>query len=349
MKLTIGWINAVRPSRQLLRSFLRMRIFLYAIRGFPPAEEHPKGASRSTHGLAAANFLTASCAEVTRGGEKRIVSQPMRRDRLAMLVGAALLLGGELASAQTGELANRTALKVCADPNNLPFSDEKKEGFENKIADLIGAELGLNVDYTWFPQVVGFVRNTLRAHLCDLVMGTVAGDDVMQTTNPYYFTTYVMFYRSDKGWSFSGPQDPALAGLRLGVVGATPPADLLVRHDLMSHAKPYALSVDTRAQSPTHDMIKDVVEGTIDVGFLWGPIAGYYKKHDGLPLTLVPLKDEPGAPRMEYHIAMGVRANEPEWRRRINAAIGKRQGEITDILRDYGVPLLNEQGELTGP
>ena len=117
----------------------------------------------------------------------------------------------------------------------------------------------------------------------------------------------------------------------------------------MSHAKPYPLTVDTRVQSPTHQMIQDVVNRTIDVGFLWGPIAGYYKKHDKLPLTLVPLKEEPGAARMKYHIAMGVRANEPEWRRRVNATILKQQLAITAILRDYGIPLLNEQGELIDP
>src|SRR5215470_3238846 len=253
------------------------------------------------------------------------------------------------ATAQTGELVDRSELKVCADPNNLPFSNEQKDGFENKIAELIGKELGLAVDYAWFPQVIGFVRNTLRTHLCDLVVGTVAGDDIMQTTNPYYFTTYVMLYRSDKGFAFKGPQDSGLASLRLGVVAGTPPSDLLVRHDLMSHTRPYALTVDTRSESPTHQMVHDVVDGTIDVGFLWGPIAAYYRKRDDLPLTLVPLKDEPGAARMDYHIAMGVRGNEPEWRRRINAAILKRQDEITAILRDYGVPLLNEQGELASP
>jgi quinoprotein dehydrogenase-associated probable ABC transporter substrate-binding protein len=255
-----------------------------------------------------------------------------------------VLIGGGPASAQ--DIVDRSALKICADPNNLPFSNEKKEGFENKIAELMGTELGLPVDYVWFPQVIGFVRNTLQAHLCDLVMGTVAGDEIMQTTNPYYFTTYVMLYRSDKGIAPEGLRDPRLAGLRLGVVGGTPPADLLARYDLMAHTKPYALTVDTRFQSPTHEMVEDVVDGTIDVGFLWGPIAGYYRRHDELPLTLVPLKNEPGAARMEYHIAMGVRANEPEWRRRVNAAILKRQPEITAILRDYGVPLLNEQGEL---
>lgn len=275
----------------------------------------------------------------------------MRVDRLlraATLFGF-LSLGAGPTVAQTSDIADRSELKVCADPNNLPFSDEKKEGFENKIAELLGAELGLKVDYAWFPQVIGFVRNTLRAHLCDLVTGTVAGDEIMQTTNPYYFTTYVMFYRSDKGTAFEGPLDPRLTSLRLGVVAGTPPGDLLVRHGLMANTKPYALTVDTRSESPTHQMVQDVVDGTVDVGFLWGPIAGYYRKHDELPLVLVPLKDEPGAPRMEYHIAMGVRANEPEWRRRINAAIVKKQVEISAILRDYGVPLLNEQGELAGP
>ena len=268
---------------------------------------------------------------------------------LAGLFGALLIDSAVAVAAQTSDLVDRSELRVCADPNNLPFSDEKKEGFENKIAELMGGELGLKVDYAWFPQVIGFVRNTLQAHLCDLVIGTVAGDGIMQTTNPYYFTTYVMFYRSDKGLAFDGVQDPRLASLRLGVVAGTPPADLLVHHDLMSRTKPYALTVDTRAESPTHDMVQDVVDGTIDAGFLWGPIAGYYRKHEALPLTLVPLKSEPGAARMAYHIAMGVRGNEPEWRRLVNATIVKRQAEITGILHDYGVPLLDEQGNLTNP
>src|SRR6516164_10576388 len=174
---------------------------------------------------------------------------------LAGLFGALLIDSAVAVAAQTSDLVDRSALKVCADPNNLPFSDEKKEGFENKIAELVGAELGRPVDYIWFPQVIGFVRNTLQAHLCDLVIGTVAGDEIMQTTNPYYFTTYVMFYRSDKGLTFDGVQDPGLARRRLGVVAGTPPADLLVRHDLMSRTKPYALTIDTRAESPTHDMV----------------------------------------------------------------------------------------------
>jgi quinoprotein dehydrogenase-associated probable ABC transporter substrate-binding protein len=267
----------------------------------------------------------------------------------AAVIGTMLVWADRPVLAQTADIVDRSALKVCADPNDLPFSNEKKQGLENKIAAVIGAAFGLKVDYTWFPQVIGFVRNTLQADRCDLVMGTVAGDDLMQTTNPYYFTTYMMVYRSDKGLSFEGLQDPRLSRLRLGVVSATPPSDLLVRHDLMSQVKPYQLTVDTRVESPTHQMVEDIMDGRIDVGFLWGPIAGYYRKRDELPLTLVPLADEPGAPRMKYHIAMGVRANEPEWRRRVNAVILKQQAEITAILRDYGVPLLDEKGELINP
>lgn len=250
------------------------------------------------------------------------------------------------ALAQTGELVDVTELRVCADPSNLPFSDEKKEGFENKVAEMMGQELGVPVTYVFFPQVVGFVRNTLRAHRCDLVMGAVAGDDVMQTTNPYYYTSYMLVSRADRGLAFSSFDDPALKSLRIGIVAGTPPTDLLVRHGLMEHAEPYALMVDTRYEAPTRQMIEDIVDGRIDIGLLWGPIAGYYANREKQPLALTPIKSEPGAPRMDYHIAMGVRANEPEWRRRINAAIQKRREAIVAILRDYGVPLLNEQGNL---
>jgi quinoprotein dehydrogenase-associated probable ABC transporter substrate-binding protein len=254
------------------------------------------------------------------------------------------------AGAQTGEIVSRTELRVCADPNNLPFSNERQEGFENKIAQVMGDELKLPVSYVWFPQVIGFVRNTLRLRRCDIVMGTVAGDDIMQTTNPYYYSTYVMVFRSDRGQRPSGIDDPALRTMRLGIVAATPPSDLLVRRGLIGNAKPYALIVDTRYEAPARQMVEDIVAGEIDVGFLWGPIAGFYAKHEKLPLTFTALASEPNAPRMDYRIAMGVRANEPEWRRRVNAAILKRQPDLTAILHEYGVPLLNEQGRIVdGP
>jgi quinoprotein dehydrogenase-associated probable ABC transporter substrate-binding protein len=284
-------------------------------------------------------------------------TSPMRqrprpaRLRLPVLIGsfAAALLASQGAAETTGDLVAKDALRVCADPNDLPYSNEQHEGFENKIAELLGKDLSLPVQYVWFPQVVGFVRNTLRAGQCDLVMGTVAGDELMQTTTPYYYTSYVAIFRKDKPVDFSNFDDPKLKSLHIGVVSRTPPADLLVRHGLMANAKPYALTVDTRYESPTHQMVSDVESGTIDAGLLWGPIAGYYIHRDHLPLSMTLLKSEPGAPRMAYHVAMGVRANEPDWRRRLNAAIHRHEPEITGILRDYGVPLLDEKGNPLSP
>jgi quinoprotein dehydrogenase-associated probable ABC transporter substrate-binding protein len=269
--------------------------------------------------------------------------------RAALVVVAAGALASGMAGAQTGEIVDRTELRVCADPNNLPFSNEKQEGFENKIAGVLGDELKLPVAHVFFPQIIGFVRNTLRARTCDLIMGALAGDDIVQTTNPYYYSAYVAIFPAENGFAFIGFDDPRLKTMRIGIVSATPPSNLLVMHDLMAQARPYALTVDTRYESPAHQLIEDLAKGEIDIGFLWGPIAGYYLRHDQLKLTLAVLPNEPGAPRMDYRIAMGVRANEPEWRRRINAAILKRQSEITQILRDYGVPLLDESGRPLAP
>jgi len=267
---------------------------------------------------------------------------------LATALGIATL--SQRAQAQmSGEILSRNELRVCADPNDLPFSNDKSEGYENKTAALIGEALKLPVRFVYFPHVIGFVRNTLRTRSCDLIMGTVAGDDVVQTTTPYYYSEYVAVWPADKDFAFAGFDDPRLESMRIGIISATPPSDLLIRHELMAHAKPYALTVDTRYDAPAHEMIEDLVSGKIDLALLWGPIAGYYIKRDALRLKLAAIPNEPGAPRMDYHIAMGVRANEPDWRRQINAAIQKRQSEITAILRDYGVPLLDERGRLIDP
>lgn len=264
----------------------------------------------------------------------------------AGLTALAACLAPAVAQPQPGTQLLHSELRVCADPNDLPFSDEKSEGFENKIAALFGKDMSVPVHYFWFPQVIGFVRNGLQAGRCDLVMGTVAGDDMMQTTTPYYYTGYVLVFRTDK--PLSGDLDAsAVKTLHIGVISGTPPSDLLVRHGLMANARPYALTVDTRHEAPSHQMMLDIASGAIDAGMLWGPFAGYYIKHDHLPLAMIQLREEPGMPRLAYHIAMGVRNNEPDWRRQINSEIIKHREEIAAILRDYGVPLLDEQGALT--
>jgi quinoprotein dehydrogenase-associated probable ABC transporter substrate-binding protein len=259
---------------------------------------------------------------------------------------AAAMLVAASAAAQTSDLVPRTELRVCADPNNLPFSNEKGEGFENKIAALIGQDLNLPVSNVWFPQVIGFVRNTLGAHRCDLVLGAVAGDELVETTNPYYYTTYVMAYRADRNLNLTAIDHDTMQTFTIGVVAGTPPSDLLIRHGLMGRVHAYPLMVDTRYDAPMHDMLQDVAHGKIDVALIWGPPAGYYVHQEKLPLILVPLQNEPGAPRMDYHIAMGVRHNEPEWRRKINAAILREHDGIAEVLKSYGVPLLDEQGKL---
>jgi quinoprotein dehydrogenase-associated probable ABC transporter substrate-binding protein len=251
------------------------------------------------------------------------------------------------ARAQTGELVPQEELRVCADPANLPFSNERGEGFENRSAQIMGGALGLPVRTIFFPQVQGFVRNTLGLRRCDLVMGTVASDEVMQNTNPYYHTTYVAVFRSDRPAPPEDFSDPAQRALRFGVVARTPPVDLLLRAGLLDRTRSYALVVDTRVEAPAAQMLRDVVAGELDVALVWGPIAGYQIHVQHLPLMMRALPSAPGAARMDYRITMGVRANEPQWRRRINAAIRDRQAEITAVLQDFGVPLLDANGRIS--
>ena len=247
------------------------------------------------------------------------------------------VLGAGPAWAQRAELVARNELRVCADPHNLPFSNRAGEGFENRIAKVIGADLDLPVATVWFPQVVGFVRNTLRARECDLVMGAVSGDSVMDTTNPYYHTGYMLVTRTADGIGTRSVGDPALRDKRFGVIAATPPTDLLLRHDLLAHTRSYPLAVDTRIRNPAREMLQDLVESKIDVALVWGPVARYAIAHDHLPLQAVLIQQEPDSPRLDYRIAMGVRAGEPEWRRRINQAIGRHKAEIAAILSEYGL------------
>jgi quinoprotein dehydrogenase-associated probable ABC transporter substrate-binding protein len=268
--------------------------------------------------------------------------------RLVPLLAAALLCLSSAARAQTSDLVATDALRVCADPSNLPFSNDRREGFENRIAALVGEALGLPVEYVFFPQVQGFVRNTLRAGRCDLVMGTVSGDDLLQNTNPYYHTSYVLAYR--RGAEVPDRlDDPRMRTLRLGAIARTPPIDLLVRHGLMANTRFFPLAVDTRVEAPGAELVRAVADGQLDAALVWGPIAGWQAKAGGLPIELRALPSEAGAARMDFRITMGLRAQEPEWRRRVNAVIRQKQPEIDAILRDYGVPLLDAQGQLRAP
>ena len=247
-----------------------------------------------------------------------------------------------------GELVDPDVLRVCADPSNMPFTDESGEGFENKLAELVAEKTGRkSVAYTWYPMATGFVRNTLRANRCDIIMGYAQGDELVQNTNAYYRSTYVMV--SKKGSGLDGVEtieDPKLAYKKIGIVGGTPPSANMATAGLMKNAKNYPLMVDTRfAPSMAEVMIKDMLDGVIDVAILWGPMAGYYARESGADLTIVPLIKEKTGSRMVYRITMGVRPSDQEWKRTLNKVIRENQEEINKILFEYNVPLIDEQNK----
>jgi len=250
---------------------------------------------------------------------------------------------------QSPDLVSQTELRVCADPHDLPYSNQQQEGFENKIAALLAHDLGLTLSYTWFPDSQGFVRATLMQHRCDLIVGTVAGVEDMATTNPYYHTGYVMLTRLADNITTDKVSDWKIAARRFGLVASTPPTELVVEHNLMDQTAIYALMVDTRVEQPAYQMVKDIAAGHVDVGLIWGPIAGFYTKHDHLPLRLTFLDPEASKVRMDYHIAMGVRPGDVAFRRRLNGVIAKEEPQILQILAQYNIPLLDEQNHPIAP
>ena len=244
------------------------------------------------------------------------------------------------------EARTKKILRVCADANSLPFSNKKEEGFENKIARLIADELEQPIHYTWWPQTIGFIRNTLRLRRCDLIVGIGTGNELVQNTNPYYRSIYTMVYRQDSGLKATSLSDPALKSLRFGVIAGTPPATLLAKYGLIGQARPYHLTVDTRFFSPTRQAIEDVAAGKIDIALIWGPAAGYFAKRQKAALVVVPLLNEQTGVRLDFRVSMAVRANENDWKRQLNRILKRLKPKIDRILKDYGVPLLDRQRRL---
>jgi quinoprotein dehydrogenase-associated probable ABC transporter substrate-binding protein len=262
----------------------------------------------------------------------------------------AMLTGREVARAQTPdstdlsiELVDPKVLRVCADPRNLPFSNEKGEGFENKLGELFAEKLQKKLDYMYFPQATGFVRMTLAAHRCDVIMGFPQGDDLVQGTNPYYRTAYALVVKQGSGLDdVATLEDERLKGKHIGIVAGTPPATNMAVNGLMANARPYPLMIDTRIDSSAVAMIKDLTSGEIDAAVLWGPMAGYYAKQASPPLHVMPLVKETSGPKLAYRIGMGVRPADQNWKRQLNRLIQENQPAINKILLDFGVPLLDE-------
>ena len=269
---------------------------------------------------------------------------------ISLLAFTVLLIDREVSRAQSTdgadlsiELVDPKVLRVCADPRNLPFSNEKGEGFENKLGELFAEKLQKKLDYMYFPQATGFVRMTLAAHRCDVIMGFPQGDDLVQGTNPYYRTAYALIAKQGSGLDdVATLEDARLKDKRIGIVAGTPPATNMAVAGLMANARPYPLMIDTRFDSSSAAMIKDLMSGEIDAGVLWGPMAGYYAKQASPPLHVTPLVKETSGPRLAFRIGMGVRPADQNWKRQLNRLIQENQPAINKILLDFGVPLLDE-------
>lgn len=273
---------------------------------------------------------------------------------IALLAMAAILVSRDCVRAQSDnggldlsiELVDPKVLRVCADPRNLPFSNQKGEGFENRLAELFAAKLQKKLDYMYFPQATGFVRLTLGAHRCDVIMGFPQGDDLVQGTNPYYRTAYALVSKQNSGLEdVTALEDARLKGKHIGIVAGTPPATNMTVNGLMTNAKSYPLMIDTRVDSSAEAMINDLNKGEIDAAILWGPLAGFYAKKADPPLHVTPLVKEKTGPQLVYRIGMGVRRADQNWKRLLNRLIQEAQPEINKVLFEYGVPLLDENNQ----
>ncbi|KQT08212.1 MAG: substrate-binding domain-containing protein [Bradyrhizobium sp.] len=269
---------------------------------------------------------------------------------------SAIALAFLLALTATPAAASDGDLRVCADPNNLPFSNSAGAGFENRLAAMIAEHLGQKVAYTWWAQRRGFIRNTLKAGRCDVVMGVPAGYDLVETTRPYYRSTYVFVTRQDRQLDLSSLLDPRLHDLAIGVhlIGDDgsnpPPAQALGEQGIVDNVHGYSIYGDYREANPPARLIEAVESGKIDVAAAWGPMGGYFAKSSPVPLTVAPIQDYEGfAPQQfQFAIAMGVRKGDHALRDRLNAFIDAHRSEIASLLRSFGVPLVEQPVTASG-
>jgi mxaJ protein len=271
----------------------------------------------------------------------------MRTGRLFIRIAAAFTAAfASISTAQADSVGSAT-LRVCADPNNLPFSNQAGEGFENKLAELVGAELSKQVAYTWWAQRQGFIRNTLKDGRCDVVMGVPAQYELTETTRPYYRSMYVFVSRADRHYELHSIKDARLKSLAVGVqlIGEhgynTPPVHALSQQGIIDNLVGFTVYGDYGKPNPPARIVQAVADGRIDVAAVWGPPAGYFARLSPVPLVVTPISDTPGfAPlRFAYDIAVGVRPGDHALRNEINDVLARRRPDIMRLLASYGVPL----------
>jgi mxaJ protein len=246
--------------------------------------------------------------------------------------------------------ASAAELRVCADPNNLPFSNQREQGFENKLAQLVARDLGAKVRYLWFAQRRGFVRNTLNAGKCDVIIGVPSSFEMALTTRPYYRSRYVFISRRDRGLDMDSLDDPRLRKLKIGVqmigddYASSPPAHALANRGLTANVIGYSVYGDYSRPDPARNIVDAVASGEVDLVAVWGPTAGFFAKKSRVPLVtraFTPEIDLPFLPFV-FDISMAVRRGDTQLRDRLDAILARRRNEIDAILRDYGVPRADE-------
>ncbi len=261
----------------------------------------------------------------------------------------AVLAGLAMANDQQGNAQG--ALRVCADPNNMPFSNDQGSGFENRLAELVAGQLGRTVSYAWWAQHRGFIRSTLKAGDCDVLIGVPKRLDTVETTRPYYRSTYVFVSRADRQLNIASIRDPRLQTLKIGVqlIGDdgfnTPPAHAIAAQGITANVIGYTLYGDYGSANPPARIITAVANGEIDIAAVWGPLAGYFARRSDVPMTLAPIEDtEAFAPlAFRFDIAMGVRKGDHALRDQLDSIIARDHASITEILRSYGVPLVSAE------
>jgi mxaJ protein len=269
-------------------------------------------------------------------------------------VSSVLALVAALASVATAHperVEGRAALRVCADPNNLPFSNDKREGFENKIAALVAHDLGRALTYFWMPQRRGFVRNTLRANKCDLIVGVPSAYELVRPTKPYYTSTYVFVSRRDRGLHIHSLDDPRLKQLRIGIqitgedYSNPPAAQALATRHIVANVHGYTVYGDYSRPDPTRGVIDAVAGGDVDVAIAWGPQAGFFARREAVPLEVQPVTPQQDGRfvRFVFPIAMGVRKDDAALAEAVDRIITRRRAEIRRILTEYGVPLVEDK------
>ncbi len=273
----------------------------------------------------------------------------------AMLSGAVFCTGSTLGEGTSATLEpEQRILRVCADPNNLPFSNDREEGFENRLARLIAGELGVNVTYTWWAQRRGFARNTLNAGRCDVIMGVPSSYEMGRTTRPYYRSSYVFVTRTADGLELDSLDDSRLRSLSIGVhvigddFSNVPPAHALAKRGIVDNVRGFSIYGDYSEPNPPRALIDALAREEIDIAIAWGPLAGYFAKKSNIPLHITRLAAavDSGLP-MAFDISMAVRQDDTDLLRRLDRAVAERRSDIDALLLEYGVPVMRDQGAPT--